>query len=149
MISLIWTRKNNFGSKLIRKVTSSESSHFSIVFDEKIVFQSTFTSGVHLGFYNNFKEKNIFVYRLNYDLGLEAEEEIWQKCASMDGSPYDYLGAVRLGLVSLSKELSKWLPYRENRSFYCLEVARSLGLDIDLSTTTPDELYRLIYSSKL
>lgn len=144
MISLIWTKKSNLGSYLIRKITGGKASHFSICFDEKVVFQSTINSGCHLSFNSIFLSKNDVVWRIDLALGLEMEEQIWQNCANLDGMPYDYLGALHLASQCL---FGKTLPgsFGDNRSYMCIEVARALSPFIpvpsDLSKMIPDDVY--------
>lgn len=151
MISLIWTRRPILGSWLIRKITKGEASHFSLVFDEKVVFESTMNCGCKLSFFNEFKRTHEIVYRLNFDFGLKKEEEIWQICSDMYPMPYDYFGAINLAIWCLFK---RWRDpsYENNSALDCVEVAGALRpvFDIpkELSLTTPDELYLLFVDKK-
>lgn len=152
MISLIWTKKNNLGSQIIRTVTRGESSHFAIAFDQAVVFESTINSGCELSFYSNFKERNQIVWSIDLVEELRAEELVWQACSLMDGMPYDYFGAMNLGLGLIAKRFDlsmlKTRAFENNRSYFCVEVAQALkpffNIPSNLSLTTPDELFHLL-----
>lgn len=150
MITLTWTKKRNLGSWLIRWFTEGNASHFSIVFDEKVVFESTVQSGCKLSFYSEFLKTSDIVYQIKLDQGLFEEELVWLECASLDGMPYDYLAVISLGYQLLARkqklEMSENLTnFDKNRAYMCVEVARALKpimkVPDSLSTMSPDDLY--------
>lgn len=153
MISLMFTRSNKIGSKLIRWGYMGETSHFAIGFDDKIVFHSHF-GGPRVDWHHEFISKNELVYSIYLDLALELEEKIYSLIRSKQKfSGYDY-GA--LFYAALSTLLSRlFMSGRFDRNLWassrralCLEMAEYLepitGKIQDLDTMFPDELYFLL-----
>lgn len=77
MIEAMWTTTNLPTSILIRWGLKEDVSHFAIAFDRKEVWHSNFT-GLHLVSYKEFMRKNKVVYKLEFDLAPQDEEEQWQ-----------------------------------------------------------------------
>lgn len=153
MMSLVWTKSDKIGSKLIRWCTGSSSSHMAWIMDSRIVFHSTFSRGVHLTWLHNFLNINQVVHRIDFDLTLPDEESIYQSLIYLESRGYDYGAFFYLGFMYLKYKIfgtplppkNKW---SSSNRYICLEMAKSLkviGLEIPyLDSTDPEGLYKYI-----
>ena len=154
MISLIFTYSDKIGSRLIRDISKSKTSHMAWLLDEKLVFQSNF-SGVHPLWRGRFEKENVIHYKIDLDmLTLPEEESLYLALLSKyDGRSYDYGAlfyqgfawlAYRLKIARLSTA-NKW---SSKSKFLCVELAKPLapfGIILpDLESITPDNLYKYL-----
>lgn len=140
MITLIWSKNSLLGSRLIRFLTRSDCSHFVIVFsqtkkDRGLVVQSNFF-GVGLSWFKDFSEKNKIVHSLEYDLGLEKEDAIFERILDQHfGKKYDWGAFFYMGYRLLLK-LFLGLPmpttnlWAKKEKFECIELSETLGEEI-------------------
>lgn len=153
MITLMWTKSHLPLSKTIRYLLDIPTSHFSIAFDKKVVFHSNL-KGVHLVSYDKFIKKNHIVFEKNYDLGLEKEEEIWQKILIDEGKWYDFLAFLYFAKAAIAYKFFKIPISRKNKlnskGLLCTELAHTLPKNLfkheikDLSMIDPYRLYNSI-----
>jgi len=150
MISLVWTKSDKIGSKAIMWSTGTDCSHFAFVLDSRLVFQSTFTKGVHLSWLHNFLHINTVVHRIDLNIDAAAEERIYLKLIDAEDRPYDFMALLYLGWrYLLHKIILEPLPDKNrlavNRADMCIELAKALeaiGLTMPiLDTATPQSLY--------
>lgn len=150
MISLVWTKSNKIGSKAIMWASNADCSHFGFVLDSRLVFQSTFSKGVHLAWLPNFLQINTVVHRIDLNIDQAAEERIYLKLIEADDRPYDWTALIYLAYrFLLHKVVLEPLPTKNKlgstRADMCIELARALeaiGVVVpSLDTATPQSLY--------
>lgn len=155
MISILFTKSELAGSKLIRDLTHSASSHMAWMLDDKLVFHSNH-KGCHVEWLGSFNKVNKVVYSIDLDLiSLEQEEALYLSILKFDGQKYDY-GALWFGLFSLLgyklglTRLPKANKWGTAQKQLCLEMAKPLqifGTKLpELDMISPDGLY--FYLSK-
>lgn len=104
-MKLIYTKSSQPLSVLIRWALKEPVSHFAIVFDNGFVFHSNLL-GVHPQWFATFKKSAEVVFELDYEPGLEAEEECWQKIVTKyDGRMWDFKAAIYWGYRLILKGL--------------------------------------------
>lgn len=156
MISLLWTKSNTIGSKAIRDITESKSSHMAWMLDEHLIFHANH-KGCHVEWIQRFLNKNQIVYRIDLDLlTLQGEEKLYLELIKYDGQPYDYPALWYNALSWIAYRL-KLMPRRtanrwgSNHKHICIELARPLEtMQIELpelDMITPDELYLYLKSA--
>lgn len=158
MIRLIWTKSNKPLSIGIRWCLDEPTSHFGIVFDDKIVFHSNLL-GVHLNSFYYIKKTSDIVYSRELELGLSVEEDIFQSIEVTEGNGYDLKGFAYFtyrGLLYKIKKtpLPSFNPYGSHNEYLCTELASKLpgflfksGIKPDLAMTSPFKLYEMIGQS--
>lgn len=105
-MSLVWTKSNKLGSKLIRDMTKSKSSHMAWFLDEHLVFHSNH-KGCHPEWKERFLKENEIVFQIDLDLlSLPEEEELYLELLRYDGLPYDNGALIYQGLA--------WIGYKLN-----------------------------------
>lgn len=156
-MKLIWTKSNLPLSIFIRWGLKEATSHFAIVFDEKIVFHSNLL-GTNIKWFNTFKNHCEIVHEINYKLSLDQEEEIYQKILNTyDDKKYDYpaflyliwRGILRRFFNKPFPEINAW---KEKDTYLCTQLATSLPDFLvpelknitDLGMTSPEALYNII-----
>jgi hypothetical protein len=153
MISVIWTKSDLIGSRLICWCTNTPSSHFAIVLDSRLVFQSTLSKGVHLSWLHNFLYINTIVHRIDLKATPVQEEAIYQRMIDLEDRPYDYPALIYMGYrYLLYKVMRTPLPVKNRlgspRADICIELAKVLeviGVRMpSLDTATPESLYYYI-----
>lgn len=154
-MKLVFTKSNLPLSKIIRWGLEEPVSHFAVVFDDKIVFHSNL-AGVQIDWFNNFKTKCEIVYSLDYNLGLEKEEQIYQSILDKNvGKSYDFPGFLYfIWRGFLNKVFSKPFPeknkWAKDGEFICTGLAAELPKGLlpeiqDTEMVSPYQLYlRLI-----
>lgn len=154
MISLLFTKSNKIGSRIIRWGYGGETSHFAIGFDNKIVFHSHF-GGPRIDWQSDFLRSNKVVYKLEVLAGLRLEDKVYMRISEKPRFiGYDYGALFYSALVQLfrkvfpsSKRPSKNLWSSSVRAV-CLEMADYLeplvGRIDNLDTMFPDELYFIL-----
>lgn len=113
-------------------------SHFIVIFDEKLVFESNLERGVHISDLAHFRSKNTIVcsFRLKQELKLQEEEAIYQALLkSVVGKSYDLSALLYLGWrVFLKKFFKKPLPennkFNWNDQFFCVETVCALNKEL-------------------
>lgn len=152
-MSLVWTKSDKIGSRIIRWCTGSNSSHMAWVMDNRIVFHSTFSRGVHLLWLHNFLSINQCTNRLDFNLPLDSEERLYSALIRLESKGYDYGAFIYLGFRYLLYGVFKTpLPdsnkWSSSNRFICLELAKALeviGFYVPpLDTTDPEGLYKYI-----
>lgn len=130
--------------------SNTPCSHFAFMLDTKIVFQSTFSKGVHLSWLQNFLSINTVVHRIDLSLPLETEEKIYLCMIGREGKPYDFVSLIYLSYRFLKHKLFNTpLPSRNklanSHADVCVELASCLeiiGVAMpSLDTVTPESLY--------
>lgn len=156
---LIWTKSRLPLSVLIRWGLSEPVSHFAMVFEEKIVFQSNLL-GTQINWLKTFLSKHgtEIVFTLDYPLEEHAEDKVWDAiCNENDGKSYDY-GAFfyfiyRAFLFKFFKRpFPKTNPLATKGEFLCTKLSQSLPADIipgvsdilDADIVTPYQLYLVL-----
>lgn len=155
-MKLIWTKSNLPYSILIRKLTGQDCSHFAIVFESPaggLMFESNLL-GTHPKFFSNAKKHFEVVHQLDLDLSTEIEDKVWDEVVDkFDGKPYDFGGALYLGIRILLERVFKIKRPTVNRwasseKFYCDEIYDCLKAISDLppldengGMDTPFEVY--------
>lgn len=134
-MKLIWTKSNSILSVLIRAITGEDCSHFAFVlYDNKpgeIMFESNLL-GTHPAFYRTSLKTHQIVHEIIVPSSQETEDRVWDKLVEIyDGHPYDFLGALYLGLRTLLKRfLGMTMPIKNSwsrqDSFYCDEIYDAL-----------------------
>jgi hypothetical protein len=108
-MKLLWTKRNNFGSKLIEWGTDGDCSHFAVVFDDKpggygLVFHSHI-QGVGLDWFGSFVEHYQIVHCLQPKYPIN-EETVYQSLVSrFCGKEYDQLAFIYFGLCLAAHKL--------------------------------------------
>lgn len=106
-------------------------SHFIVIFDEKLVFESNLSKGVHVCSLRDFLDGHneiAYSFRLKNDLTLEQEEAIYQSVVKQCvGKSYDLSALFYLGWrVFLKKFFNKPIPedneWNWNEQFFCVET---------------------------
>lgn len=89
-MKLIWTKSSKPLSILIRWGLTEPVSHFAIVFDNFLVFQSNLL-GVGLAVYSDFVKHCEVVYSVDVELPLQEEEAIYKSIIPLFvGRAYDW-----------------------------------------------------------
>lgn len=147
---LIWTKNTSILSKSIRWLFNEPVSHFAIVFDNSLVFHSNLL-GVHLAWFNYFKNKNDIIYSKEIILDIENEEKFYRKIVDKYyGKNYDFKAFFYFAYRGLLKKFFN-IPvpdkntFQDNDEFLCTGLA-SLFFDtsIDYEIITPYQLYLLL-----
>lgn len=163
-MTLLWTKSGSTLSKLIRLLTGDDCSHFAIVlYDNKpgeIMFESNLL-GTHPAFLKTSLKTHEIVHKMTIEVPQDMEDQVWDRIVkSFDGKPYDYAGALYLGIHKLMHRLfgraiptsNKWANCN---AFFCDEIYTAFvdvpGLpDIGVSNgmRTPHDVYQLLQEIK-
>lgn len=136
-MKLIFTKSNLPLSVLIRWVLKEPVSHFAIVFEDKVVFQSNLL-GTQINWMKTFLSRHgaAVVFQLSYPFDDKTEDRIWDAiCDANDGKKYDY-GAFfyftyRAMLFRFfNKPLPKLNPWATKGEFLCTELSQLLPPDL-------------------
>ncbi len=129
-------------SQLIRWGLNEPVSHFAIILDDKIVFQSNFF-GTRLCWKKKFLNHSTIVFKKELSLSSEQEEAVYNELVLLDGHPYDFLALfyfIWRGFLwrFLGLQFPKSNLLGQKTAFLCTELAKSLtsALKIEL----PDNL---------
>lgn len=156
-MKLLWTKSSLPLSKLIRWGLKEPTSHFVIVFDDKLAFHSNL-SGTHIEWYNTFQKHCEIVYEINYPLPLDKEEEVYQNILnSYNEKSYDYPGFLYFiwrGILFrfFNKPFPTKNPWGKEDSYLCTELATTLPEWLipelkqieDFSLMSPYKLYCIV-----
>lgn len=158
MISLVWTKNNSVLSRFIRWIFGEPCSHFAYLLDEKLVFHSNLV-GVHLTWFDWFKDKNELVHRVDLDLTLPEQEELYLKILKLFRSgKYDYGAMFYFGISGLlHKIFGRTMPSKNawgsENAWMCeelfLPLSEQIQLPASLDIITPERLYLLVVDSKM
>lgn len=89
-MKFVVTKSNTILGRLITWGLNEPVSHFSIVFDNKLVISSNLL-GVHLSWFPTLMKSSLTMYEIEVPMDLAREEEIYQSIiTSFDGAPYDF-----------------------------------------------------------
>lgn len=161
-MKLIWTKSKKPLSVFIRWGLKEEVSHFAMVFQGKVVYQSNLL-GCGLEWYFTFKKSCTIVYEIDLPLSADKEDQVWQAmCDSTDGDGYDYPAfayfcwrAVLLRLFKIPlPSRNKW---GKSNEYICVGLAKKLPewlvpavKDIpDSEMVSPAQLLRIFETSGL
>jgi hypothetical protein len=159
MIKYIFTKNNLIGSRLISGLSRYEfqkgesiSSHFGILFFDRVVLHSNFANGVHFEPYYTFKKKNDVLSafkRCNCELSLIESTLLFDQLVRKTyGASYDF-GAICFFIwrVLLKKIFGKPIPdknkWESKSKWFCNEIFE-IVLGRDLSMKTPNDLMLLL-----
>ena len=162
-MKLIFTKSNLPLSVLIRWGLSEPVSHFAMVFEDKVIFQSNLL-GTQINWLKTFLSKHgsEIVFTLEYPLEEHEEDKVWDAiCDENDGKSYDY-GAFlyfmyRAFLLKFFKlPLPKKNVLATKGEFLCTKLSQSLPADIipgvaeiqDADIVTPYQLYLVLQKAQ-
>ena len=156
MITLAWSKSSLPLSKLIRWMFNEPVSHFSIIFDNRLVFHSNLL-GAHTEWLSRFEKKSKIIYRIDLFTNLEQEEKIYKNILNTFDRPisYDWGGFLFFAIHSIFyKFLKRPMPKRNlwsDKDLYLCEEMITMVQDLlnihpyqDLSIITPYQLFRTI-----
>lgn len=162
-MKLLWTKRNNFGSRLIEWGTDGDCSHFAVVFDDKpggygLVFHSHIT-GVGIDWFGSFCQDYEIVHQMQPKYPINEEAIYQDLVGNFYKRPYDKLAFLYFGLCLVMRKLfGRPLPTRNqwgNKDrLLCTEIACALaqsgvvGLPdlADYGIITPTDLFKIISS---
>lgn len=122
-------------SILIRWVTGEQISHFAIVFDSPaggLMFESNLL-GTHPKFYRTAQKHMMVIDAVDVDTPVNIEDELWDRVVDLyDDKPYDFMGAIYLGLMILRKRIfgiprPQVNAWASKKKFFCDELAMILA----------------------
>lgn len=169
-MKLVLTRNDNLiGSFLIRWGTSDSFfslapvSHFIIVFDDKLVFESTLSRGLHVTTLSEAHDP-IISFEFVPPLSSKVKGLIYEKALELSGNSYDLSSMLYISWrMFLKKFFNKEIPKKNsteiNDQYFCVEVIeiingafKALGLqcpieDTEYSMVSPWELAKLLRNS--
>lgn len=157
MISVICTKNSSLLSKLIRWTFDEPVSHFVVVLDDRLTFQSNLV-GAHLNWLSNFLKKSEIVLRRDLSsLTLEQEEKVYKVLIDLEGKPYDWAAFLffcwhgflfkffKIPMPSANK-------FNKDGGFLCVEIAKAfeglVQLPSDLAIVTPFALWKTSFEIK-
>jgi hypothetical protein len=121
-----------------------------------VMFESNLL-GTHPKFFENAKKHFTIVHEINLNLTIEQEDAVWDRVVDgFDGRPYDFAGALYLGVSRFLMRIFGMKPPKYNKfanpnMFFCEEVYDALrgvgGLPITDSADgleTPHDLYKIL-----
>ena len=129
-MKMVWTKSNNPMDWLILLITGEDCAHFALVFKSsgcEVVFETNLL-GAHPSFYNTWAKTHNIIHEKEVPLTHDQERELWVKWVNQfDGTPYDFLGVLYVGLMTLRQ---RWfgIPkpatnrWRNPNCFYCDEI---------------------------
>lgn len=118
-------------SVLIRWLFECDCSHFSMVFDEKLVIHSNLL-GVKLAWWGTFQNHNEIVHHIDIDMDIGKEEILYRSIIDkFDGASYDFTAFVYFGFRGLMHKflgfkMPKVNPWNSKTKFLCTEVIECL-----------------------
>lgn len=131
MISLLWTTTSHPLSVFIRWVFREDVSHFAILMDNRVVFQSNLY-GMNLCWYSKFLSDSLVVTRMDLPLNLEEQEALYLRVTDkfQHNSNYDYGAFLYFGLCGIRHRLFG-TPFPSKNAwggtgFLCTEVGEVL-----------------------
>jgi hypothetical protein len=156
-MKLVWTSGGSAFSRLIQWGLDEPVSHFAIVFDDRILFQSNLL-GTGVAWYPTFLKKHRVVFEINIEMPLLAEEAVYQSIITKyDDRGYDY-GA--FGYFMWRAFLKKFFgrpipshnPWQSPNAYLCIELVGALPVGLvpnlhkveDLGMTSPYQLYLVL-----
>jgi len=148
MIEILGTTRDEFLSKMIRKVTKEPISHVAIRVGDMVIHSNR--HGVHYQTYSFFEQDNIIIKRLKLKSSLEEsllEEHIKERSWEYEGKQYDftvllYLG-IRLALRNyLNIPLEKDNLWDVSNMYICTELVGDLTGFRENEMLTPDGLLK-------
>jgi len=152
-MKLLWSNCNLPLSTIIQLATGQKESHFSIVFNDKLVIQSNLY-GVGLAWFNSFRKKHNIINEITVICPLEKEEEVFSNIMDQfDGKNYDFFALLYFGWSILKNRIfhtpmpkvNKWGRadwYLCNEIYACLPSWLVPKIEMDM--VTPGDLYKLI-----
>lgn len=145
-ISYLFSKNSKMGSKIISWGSSFDTqlkdvpSHVALLLNEKLVVESTFSSGVRIIPYKNWKEINQELYKIPCEQPVRNSTEIVSEIARMWGRPYDWKGIIYFTLCIIKLILFKTPLPKKNKwqrpgHFFCTElVGRVAGIEYEMLT---------------
>lgn len=159
MIKYLFTRNDLIGSKAISgaskydfQETKETPSHFAIVFDDRWVFHSRMSQGVHVEPYYHFKKKNTVLCSLKRETCTMGEIECQllqdQLVRKAYGRKYDkWAIAYFIWRIILKKLFNRPIPdknkWESKNKWFCNELFELIFRQ-DLSMKTPNDLMWLL-----
>lgn len=130
-MKLVWTKSKTPLSLFIRWMTGEDCSHFAFVFEgpgrSGLMFESNLL-GTHPAFFKTSLKTHEIVHEKDIDLTVEQEDAVWDLVVERyDGKPYDFGGALYLGIKKLMHKLFNSTIPTENKwssqgKFFCDEI---------------------------
>ena len=128
---LVWTKGRSPLSWVIRKITGDDCSHFAFVFESHgrsgLMFESNLL-GTHPAFLKTSLKAHTIIHDIVVPMSQVEEDKVWDLVVEKyDGRPYDFCGALFLGVHKfMQRFFGKKLP-EKNRwarggSFFCDEI---------------------------
>lgn len=163
-MNLIWTKSSSLLSKFIRWGFKQDCSHFAIVFNSPaggLLFEANLI-GTHPKFLKTALAHGMeVVHQIKLPLTVEEEDAVWDEVVDrLDSKEYDYKAFLFFVISGvLWKLFGIPMPKKNlwaiNHSYLCVEVFHAVkkhtvlkDIDIDISMTTPHELYSLLSSQE-
>ena len=140
VVTILFTKKDKWGSKLIRKVTGEPVSHCAILKGLKVIHSSWEKGGVTQESFFDFGGENQIVYHV--DIPIKNHEEFIKLLDKTYNKPYDILGFIYLGLRLLFPSVApKANLWQITGMFLCTEFVTYLLDKKEDSQITPYKLY--------
>jgi hypothetical protein len=147
-MQLLFVKQNALLSRLICWFLKEPVSHIAIHF-HGLVIHSTHM-GVHITFHHNFIKQ----YKVIEKYDFVTTKSFYEKLVRIEGKPYDFIAlAFFVMRVVLNKMIGLKMPkhnsWNHANAYLCLELADLPETkDIDLTITTPHQVYLHLMSKK-
>ena len=154
-MKVIWTKSRLPLSYIIRWFTGEPCSHLALVFNSNnggIMFESNLM-GTHIKFFKNAKKHCTIVHEMIVPMTSAQEDCAWDLMVDrFDDKPYDYMGALYLGLMKLrfrifKTPISKVNKWQNKGAYFCdelyqiLEIAGFKHLGVELGMKSPEDVW--------
>lgn len=158
-VKFMFTKSHAPLSLLIMWGLDEPCSHFSIVFDEKIVFHSNLL-GAHLKWFKNFVKSSTPVFQLEWEAPLDFQEALYQEIEDVEGNWYDFLAFFYFCWRAFLRKLFK-IPFPKKNAWsnskmmLCTAIAMTcqkqglIPADVDLEMISPFQVYEHLKMSML
>ena len=158
IIHYLYSKNSKIGSKIISWGSSFDTSlkeipsHVAVLINNKLVVESTFSSGVRIIPYKNWKDINQELYKIPCVQPIRNSGEIVAEIARMWGRPYDWKGIIyfayaMLKLILFKTPLSKKNTWQRPGHYFCTELVGRIA-NVEFEMLTPAKMAENMLESK-
>lgn len=150
-VEYLFSNNNKLGSKIIQWASKKEKipmenlpSHVAVLIDNKLVIESTLSTGVRIIPYFKWKKINNEIAKIPCKKDYKSPKEIFKAFIILWGMKYDWLGILYFAkclllMIIFKKELPKRNKWEHKNKYFCTEFVARLT-NIDCSMKTPAKL---------
>lgn len=138
-VEYLFSRNNKMGSRMISWAAKYEKlgidelpSHVAVLLNDRIVVESTFTSGVRMIPYKKWLQRNKQVDRIPCVNLHRASKDVFEELTRLWGRKYDWSGILYFSfmyfrLILFKKPLPSCNKWQDKNKYFCTEFVEVLS----------------------